>query len=59
MNTEDNKKDFQFYNDEWNKPQENKRNIIIYLGEESKKQFDEAIKELIKNDKPDGRRYKK
>ena len=59
MNTKDNKEEFQYYNDERNKPQENKRDIIIYLGEESKKQFDEAIKELIKNDKPDGRRYKK
>jgi hypothetical protein len=60
MNTNDNKEEFQFWNDEWNKPQENKRNIIIYLGEQSKKEFDKAIEqEFIKNDKPDGSRYKK
>ena len=59
MNTEDNKEEFQFWNDEWNKPQEIKRSIIIYLGEQGKKEFDKAIQEYIKNDKSDGRRYKK
>ena len=39
MNTKDNKEEFQFWNDEWNTPKEEKQ--------------------IIKNDKPDGRRYKK
>jgi hypothetical protein len=60
MNTNDNKEEFQFWNDEWNKPQENKRNIIIYLGEQAKKEFEKAIEqEYLKNNKQDGRRYKK
>lgn len=56
MNTKDNKEEFQYYNDEWNIPKEYK----IYMGVEAKKLWDKLIEEeFLKNDKPDGRRYKK
>jgi hypothetical protein len=69
MNTNDNKEEFHYFNDEWNlKPEEliekywkildkdgNPQNIV--LREKDK----EVIKEYFnsKNNKPDGRRYKK
>jgi hypothetical protein len=58
MNTEDNKEEFQFWNDEWN-TSNTKQKYFLYMSEEKKEWLDEQIKEFIKNDKPDGRRYKK
>lgn len=54
-----NKKEFIYYNDEWNswedisKDKNNLKKLTIENSEES------PILKLIKNNKPDGRRYKK
>jgi hypothetical protein len=65
MNTEDNKEEFHYFNDEWN--QMDPKYIKKYTPYDLKK-FKEDLekvkedfnkKEIIKNDKPDGRRYKK
>lgn len=56
MNTEDKqpKDDFVYYNDEWNIKCDNP------LNKQTEEERIEILKkELIKNDKPDGRRYKK
>ena len=60
MNTEDKqpKDDFVYYNDEWN-TSNTKQEYYLYMSEEKKEWLDKQIKEFIKNDKPDGRRYKK
>ena len=61
MNTEDKqpKDDFVYFNDEWNswedvpKDENNLKKLTIENSKES------PILKLIKNNKPDGRRYKK
>ena len=56
MNTEDKqpKDDFVYFNDEWNIKNDNP------LDKQTGKERIEVLKkELIKNNKPDGRRYKK
>lgn len=73
MNTEDKqpKDDFVYYNDEWNKPETQSYQWIdvkawkyeqLFQGKITLAEYLEFIHKetkLIKNDKPDGRRYKK
>jgi hypothetical protein len=58
MNTEDNKEEFQFWNDEWNT---NECKCHIPRGNSFTGNCLNCNKLIkpIKNDKPDGRRYKK
>ena len=63
MNTEDKqpKDDFVYFNDEWNnQPTESHRLEIWEFTETGIKIYTlDEYNKLIKNDKPDGRRYKK
>ena len=63
MNTEDRqpKDDFIYFNDEWsNQPTESYRLEILEFTETGIKIYTlDEYNKLIKNDKPDGRRYKK
>ena len=69
MNTEDNKEEFHYFNDEWNKKESYQwvdvRNVKfeqLQQGKITLSEYFEFINQeqkLIKNDKPDGRRYKK
>ena len=60
MNTKDkpNKEEFFYFNDEWN-TSNTKQEHYLHVNKEKKEWSDKQIKEFIKNDKPDGRRYKK
>ena len=61
MNTKNNKEEFQYFNDEWNgKPTESYKLEIWDFKESGIKIYTlEEYNKLIKNNKPDGRRYKK
>ena len=52
MNTKDNNEEFQFHNDEWNEK-------TIKNDNPTKDDTDEKRIQILKNNKPDGRRYKK
>lgn len=61
MNTRNNNKELQFFNDEWNQQlKESYRLEIFDLKEKKAYSLDEYNKKFNnKNNKPDGRRYKK